>query len=108
MCLSGTPYAYNSRRGQKGASGPLTLELQGAVTHHVGSRNQIEVGPLREQSVLSAAESLKPQHCYFLAMDQLPLLPELFCFLTPSPTHLVIFLLGLFGMEGSNSLRGIS
>lgn len=96
------------RRGQKGASDPLTLEIPRAVTHHVGSQNQIEAGPLREQSVLSAAESLEPQHHYFLAMDQLPLLPELFCFLTPSPTHSVIFLLDLFGMEGSNRVAGAS
>lgn len=108
LCLCGTPYAYNARRGQKGASGPLTLEIQRAVNHHVGSQNQIEAGSVREQSVLSAAESPKPQHHYFLAMDQLPRLPELFCFLTPSPTHLVIFLLDLFGMEGSNRVAGAS
>lgn len=108
LCLCGTPYAYNARRGQKGASGPLTLEIQRAVNHHVGSQNQIEAGSVREQSVLSAAESPKPQHHYFSAMDQLPRLPELFCFLTPSPTHLVIFLLDLFGMEGSNRVAGAS
>lgn len=107
LCLCGTPSAYNARRGQKGASDPLTLEIQRAVTHHVGSQNQIEAGPLREQSVLPA-ESLESQHHYFLAMDQLPLLPELFCFLTPSPTHSVIFLLDLFGMEGSNRVAGAS
>lgn len=97
LCLCGTPYAYNARRGQKGASDPLTLEIQRAVTHHVGSQNQIEAGPLGEQSQPAAP----------LLLSNGPDTPAA-CFLTPSPTHSVIFLLDLFGMEGSNRVAGAS
>lgn len=49
-----TPYVCSTHRGKR-VHGPLGLELESVVSHHMGAENP-NPGPLQEQSSLSSAE----------------------------------------------------